>query len=248
MYETVAVRVNEQIAASLWPVRYSSASSRSTPLAVYDDDGSGDGGSAAAEYMAKQIGLALEEVLDKAEEAREWLWKTASALTKEGYDIRWETPIGLPEVIHNEEPATKELHIWLYDRRMTTKDAKPWDKIPPDGSVLRRHQIHIQYERADGGKLASQKQRNGIAPNLIHSLDASHLMLTVEAAASEGIGDILTIHDCFATHAGDTERFSQIIWQQFVRMYTEHDPLEEIRRYAQDRLGNLTVPCPPRGT
>jgi DNA-directed RNA polymerase len=72
-------------------------------------------------------------------------------------------------------------------------------------------------------------------------------MLTMEAAAAEGINHVLTVHDSFATHAADTERFAQVIREQFARMYTEHDPLEEIQHYAEGVLGKPTRPLPTKG-
>ena len=44
------------------------------------------------------------------------------------------------------------------------------------------------------------KQRSAIIPNVIHSLDASHLMNVINTAFTKGINDLITVHDCFGTH------------------------------------------------
>lgn len=53
--------------------------------------------------------------------------------------------------------------------------------------------------------------------------DATHLMLTVNAALAEGITSIATVHDSFGCPASQAERFRHIIREQFVRMYEEND-------------------------
>ena len=42
------------------------------------------------------------------------------------------------------------------------------------------------------------------APNIIHSFDAAHLSMTVNAGAERGISAWAMIHDSFATHAGSS--------------------------------------------
>jgi DNA-directed RNA polymerase len=207
-----------------------------------------DGGLTAARYMAKKVAAALGDILTKTDEARQWLRKTVSALTKAGHHIQWKTPIGLPVVLHKEQLDAARMELLVPNLKLTPQTKKEWDRVAEDGeTVLDRAQVTLRIEREEHGKLSPYKQRNGIAPNCIHSFDAAHLMLTMEAAANEGIGSVLTVHDSYATHAGDTERFSRLIREQFARMYTNHDPLEEIRRYAEGILSEPTAPLPTKG-
>ncbi len=50
-------------------------------------------------------------------------------------------------------------------------------------------------------------------------MDASHLVMTVNAAAREDINDIAVVHDQFGTYAADTHRFREIINRQFFELY-----------------------------
>jgi DNA-directed RNA polymerase, mitochondrial len=87
---------------------------------------------------------------------------------------------------------------------------------------------------ADGyeQKIREKKTKNAAAANLVHALDASHLVRTVNACVSNGITNIATIHDCFACLAPQVWGFTKLIRTEFVRMYTEHDPLAEVRERA----------------
>lgn len=65
----------------------------------------------------------------------------------------------------------------------------------------------------------------GIAPNFIHSLDASHMIFVINEAKKQGIDSFSMIHDDFGTYPADTEKFHNIIKEQFYRLYNDFNPL-----------------------
>lgn len=67
------------------------------------------------------------------------------------------------------------------------------------------------------------KQAQGAAPNIIHSLDAAHLIMTVCRADFP----VTTIHDSFGALAADMPKLYTIIRDTFVELY-EEDPLTQI--------------------
>lgn len=82
----------------------------------------------------------------------------------------------------------------------------------------------------------------GMAPNFVHSMDASHLHLTAAAAKAAGIDSLAMIHDDYGTHAADAALLYRIIRERFVEMYEQHDPL----RALQSKYPAMGVP-PERG-
>jgi DNA-directed RNA polymerase len=86
-----------------------------------------------------------------------------------------------------------------------------------------------------------QKTRDSAAANLVHALDAAHLARTVNACGPARINSIGAIHDSFACLAPQAYGFHQIIRQEFLRMYTEHDPLAELKEITG------APKLPPRG-
>jgi hypothetical protein len=82
------------------------------------------------------------------------------------------------------------------------------------------------------------------APNFVHSLDAAHLIKVVNAAVSEGIMDILTVHDCFYCLAPQATRLHEIILEQLADMYRASDPLADLR--ARNVSDGFLVP--PKGS
>ena len=88
-------------------------------------------------------------------------------------------------------------------------------------------------------KIDSRKMVNAIAPNVVHSLDSTHLLLTVLRAAEHQIFSYALIHDSFGTHAADTERFFQLIRETFVELYCEK-VFEQLEQEFTQQI-NLTV-------
>ena len=68
------------------------------------------------------------------------------------------------------------------------------------------------------------RQRSGIAPNFVHSIDSTHMVMTINAVDLDAYA---MIHDDFGTHAGNTERLWQTIRNSFHTLYSKHNPLEE---------------------
>lgn len=177
----------------------------------------------AANYLSHFVWAAIGEVVVKAREAMQWLQDAARQLVREGaQEIQWVTPSGFPAIQAYWEQDVKQIRTQLCG-----------------GAVLK---MHRDIDVAD-----SNRHKNGIAPNFVHSLDASHLTLTVNAAREDaGITSFAMIHDDYGTHAADAQTLYHIIREQFVWMYTTFDMLAEFKaKYPQlpppPERGNLDV-------
>jgi len=71
----------------------------------------------------------------------------------------------------------------------------------------------------------SGKQKSGAAPNIVHSLDAAHLMLVVHRADFP----VTTVHDSFGCLLGDMDKLFRLTRETFVELY-ETDPLAGIMK------------------
>ena len=163
----------------------------------------------AATYMAKKLDKALRQVVKAAVEGMDWLQETSSLLAKENKPLVWTTPVGFPVVNGYYEPIIKDIDIKIRGRRM-------------------RNKLLLGYT----DKLKATKQRSTIAPNFVHSFDACHLMMVALQAKKEGIDSFLLIHDSFGCLPTDMPRFSEIVREQFVNLYHNHDPFMAIHENA----------------
>jgi DNA-directed RNA polymerase len=85
-------------------------------------------------------------------------------------------------------------------------------------------------------KLSKHEQVNGIAPNFVHSLDASCMLLTIVALGRRGVRAFFMIHDSFAVPAAQAD----LLWFEtrrvFVELYTSNDVLQQFRAGIIEQL------------
>jgi DNA-directed RNA polymerase len=147
---------------------------------------------ANANYMRDRMKEAIGDTIVKGTVIMEWFQDCASILAAEGKPISWVTPMGIV--------ITQEYRRWVGTRINTLL-----------GKMDFNDRINAQ------GELAKKKQELSIAPNIIHSFDAAHMMLSVLAAPDDFSFSV--VHDSFGCHAGDMECFSHILRVEFVKMY-----------------------------
>ena len=172
----------------------------------------------AAHMHADLIWRACNDVIVKANEAMAWLQDASKFIMSGGADaIRWTTPTGFPV-------------------------AQFCQKLDEKTVVTRLNGSTRLKSLTDTDEVNKQRHRQSIAPNFIHSYDAAHMALVANAGFKGGMS-LAMIHDDFGCHAADAERFCQIIRAEFVKMYSECDPLASL-------AGNygLTKEPPRRGS
>lgn len=159
--------------------------------------------SAAAQYLSHFVWDSIADVVVKAREAMGWLQAAARQIIKSGADaVRWVTPTGFPVAQYYQEQESHRIRTRLCGNAFLRLN------VDTDAPDPRRH-------------------KNGVAPNFVHSYDASHLALTAVAAAAEGM-HLAMIHDDYGTHAADAAKLYRIIREVFVAMYENNDPLAEL--------------------
>ncbi len=161
-------------------------------------------GAKAAHFLADILYKAVKSKVKKASEIMEWMQASAKIIAKHNQAIWWKTPLGFP---------VKQCYFKQSSKKVTTTlGGKVW---------------YASYlDELD--EINVKRMANAISPNVVHSLDSSHLMLVVNQAAGDGVRDFALIHDSFGVHANRVPRFFQAIREAFVDLY-EENPFIEIR-------------------
>lgn len=206
-----------------------------------------DGGFTCASVMAGHVFGAVTTVAAKADEAARWIQSVAAILAHESKSMIWRTPTGLPVVQRYSEYTSKMVNLWLYDRGIMVPSGN--DKVDAEGNTLARVQLLIR--QAPTTRVDKKTMRNASSPNVIHSMDAAHLHLSVVRAKEAGIDHFSMIHDSFGTHLGNMRRFGEIIREAMIECYQDYCPLEELDRYARSVLSEegqeKLPPLPAKG-
>ena len=168
----------------------------------------------AATVLMAAVWPAIGDVVVKGTICMAWLKKGGRTIVKnlpEGVEplIEWTSPSGFP---------ASQAYFEMESHRISTRLA---------GTETIKIRVPSELEEPDRAAHSS-----GLAPNFVHSMDAAHLhrvasrcFLTLGTSAP--IDAVAMIHDDYGTHAADAQRLYEMIREEFVAMYLEHDPVME---------------------
>jgi DNA-directed RNA polymerase len=156
----------------------------------------------------------LQSTLGALQAAVSWVSDCAVAISKYGnVEIRWPTPDGFTCLQRKVKGEKIDLDCKLSDGSRFTLDILDFTgNIPNTG-----------------------KHKSAIAPNVIHSLDATHLRMVARRLKELGL-PMIFIHDSFATHCNYRDVLYKIIIETFVELYSMNY-LTELKRYWEDLYG-----------
>lgn len=145
-----------------------------------------------AQIIDEQIFLSLPSL----KEIYEYLKNVIKLMLKLNIPITWFTPSGLK--------ITQFYNI--------SKQNKVSIKFSGSSkTVVLREKVEI---------IDKSKQIQAIIPNVIHSLDASHLINLINSAINEKLYPVITVHDCFGTHPNKINQLTFLVKKEFVLLYT----------------------------
>ncbi|OOE32280.1 hypothetical protein BZG05_14845 [Salinivibrio kushneri] len=162
-------------------------------------------GNRAAQLLASHVYPAVKRTVLRAAQAMDWMQKTAKLIAKENRPVRWTTPLGFP----------------VLQEYRKTKEAKTQCYFQGSRRIL---SVNLEQQNYDPHKAAT-----AVAPNVVHSLDSTHLQSVVNMARDElGVQHFALVHDSFGTHAGNTEGFFGVIRKALIDLFTEHDVFQDL--------------------
>jgi DNA-directed RNA polymerase len=177
----------------------------------------GNTGFKHAIYLSPLLWSSIGDVVIAARQAMDWIQKCASIVAKEGHGVNYVTPLGFPVYQSANKADVKVV------------------KTAINGGV----KLTVQYYTDE---MDVRKMRQGASPNFVHSMDATHMMMVLNAGLTEGLTSFAMIHDDFGTHACDIDKFHRIIRETFVRMYSN----DILGNFGEQLTANHSVVLPPK--
>lgn len=143
----------------------------------------------------------------------------------------------IDEQIFKSLPSLKVIYNYFKDIiKLTVVLNIPCVWFTPSGLKLTQHyniseqnKVSIRFGKSSNtvvlrrktSKLDKKKQVQAIIPNIIHSLDASHLINLINTAISNKFNQIITVHDCFGSQANDVAKLIDLVKKEFILLYTQ---------------------------
>ena len=174
---------------------------------------------AASMYLANLTLASLEEMFSGAKHIMDWLGACSKLVAANGHAMSWVSPMGLPIMQPYRQSATQTVHTTLQSVTLAVAD----DALP----------------------VSVRKQRSAFPPNYVHSLDATHMLMTALRMRDDDL-TFASVHDSYWTHACDIPIMSDHIRDCFIDLY-DHPVLEDLRQSLCMRYPDIEFPPVPEG-
>jgi len=163
----------------------------------------------AANWLSYRVWKAIGNVVIKAREAMEWLQDASDELILAGIqEVQWRSPSGF----------------------LVRQQYSKLDVIKIETRLIGGLRIRPSVATWSG-EVDKRRHRNGIAPNFVHSCDAAHMHLLINAAEDAGLGHLAFIHDDYGALAPDVAKLHELIRSTFVQMYETNEPFSQFANH-----------------
>ena len=173
-------------------------------------------------FLAPILWESIGEVVIAARAAMAWIQTCSSIISKAGADIEYTSPIGFPVIQRRMKYTSRQIETQIGGRL----------------------QLRLATSTTE---VDTRKQRQGSSPNLIHHVDACHMMMCINASLDAGIDSFAMIHDDFGTHACDAQELQAIIGQTFHDLHSNNNILADFKRVHEEAHGIELPDLPDMG-
>ncbi|MCJ1357682.1 MAG: DNA-directed RNA polymerase [Icmadophila ericetorum] len=187
----------------------------------------------ASAHIARKIFKALSIMFNGAHHIQAWLGECASRICESlsSEQMQWieDYRIGVPpNSQYIARPTNDKNNL---DEQMRFKQSVIWTtplKMPvvqpyrnSNQRVVKTKLQHVSIvEPTTADSVDKRRQLQAFPPNFIHSLDATHMLLS--ALKCDEVGLIFAaVHDSFWTHAADVDIMNRILRDAFIKMHSE---------------------------
>lgn len=165
-------------------------------------------------YLATLVAQSLDNTIDAALSIMDFLRSVGNVVAEQGLPIRWQTPSGF---------FVQQAYYSYHSTQIRT--------VIGDMN----YRCNVQTHTTD---INITKMSRALSPNFIHSLDASHMMLTIQSCIEQGITSYGMVHDSYGSHACDVDTLVNTLKRVFITMY-EDSILSYLLKQLEGQLEGL---------
>lgn len=169
--------------------------------------------------LATYIDKCLKNTLTNANYGKVWLKQIADIASNMGKNLEWTTPCGF-KVVHQ--------YYEILTRRSIAK-------------LFNMKELH--FGSTDSSQIDDTQVNLAVSPNYIHSLDASHMWMTINKMLNAGVYNFSFVHDSYGCSAPLVPLMRQYTKEEFYEMHKE-PLLHKLKNELEINLG-VELPTPP---
>lgn len=178
----------------------------------------------AAAYLAKNVMDCIGDLFSGAKNIQAWLNLCAKLISKSIPPAR--NPSTLPppstkkKVSTQDQTKNEQMTAVVWTTPLGLPIVQPYRKNKKKQVSTSLQSVYISDPNAPA-TVNSMKQASAFPPNFIHSLDATHMMLTALECQTKGL-TFASVHDSYWTHACSVDKMSAIIRDTFVALHSSN--------------------------
>lgn len=182
-------------------------------LASYFDKADYDKVHSYALYTTSLVFASVRELFEGAHLIQDWLGESAKRISK---SVRIDNESR--QVVDANKPNHMSSVIWT--TLLGLPCVQPY-RVLKKQVVNTNLQDMVITDPFGATQVDARKQQTAFPPNFIHSLDATHMLMTASACGKQGL-NFASVHDSYWTHARDVDKMNINIREQFVKLHEEN--------------------------
>ncbi|OBZ74536.1 DNA-directed RNA polymerase, mitochondrial [Grifola frondosa] len=201
----------------------------------------------AAAYLAKKVLACIGDLFKGAKDIQTWLNLCARLISKSIPEDRLEAALA-PLQRSKKGPAPKaspqsrlkkeQMTSVVWTTPLGLPIVQPYRATKRKQIMTALQTVFISDPNVPSAVNAT-KQASAFPPNFIHSLDATHMMLTALECRAQGL-TFASVHDSYWTHAGSIDQMSAIIRDTFIALHSSN-VLEKLDEEFRERYKGYRV-------
>ncbi|CAN6622116.1 DNA-directed RNA polymerase, mitochondrial [Trichomonascus vanleenenianus] len=187
-----------------------------------------------ATYLAHKVLYAVRSLFYSAHLIQDWLGDNATLISR---SVRLDVNEDAKKdrrVKRTQKPNHMSSVIWTTPLGLPC--VQPYREEKKKQVVTSIQSVFISDPYAMRG-VNARKQKTAFPPNYIHSLDATHMLMSAIGCGEQGV-NFAAVHDSYWTHAGDVDKMNAILRDCFIRLH-EVDLVEKLRDEFSKRYEGL---------
>ncbi|OWB80963.1 hypothetical protein B5S32_g5296 [[Candida] boidinii] len=177
-----------------------------------------------SKYLATKVFQCIRELFDGAHKIQDWFEEAAKRICKS---------VRLDNFSNYKDPEFQSSVIWTSPLGLPVVQPYRASKTKCVQTNLQNIFISDPYsiEQVD-----SRKQAAAFPPNFIHSLDATHMLMSAIRCGEKNYS-FASVHDSYWTHASDIPMMNQILREEFISLH-QNNLVERLKNEFERRYSN----------
>ncbi|KAF9354098.1 DNA-directed RNA polymerase [Mortierella sp. NVP85] len=199
-------------------------------------------------YLTQQVFASLGELFTGARAIQDWLAESARRIAKsvpkgvvnpESDEVVEQSGKGRKKKSSKQAIADQQMTSVIWTTPLNLPIVQPYRKMEHKQVRTNLQSVTLK-DPSQASPVNVQKQRTAFPPNFIHSLDATHMLMSAAGCVEAGL-TFASVHDSYWTHARDVEVMNEVLRRQFILLHS-NNIMKNLEKEFMERYKDYLYP------